>query len=207
MLEGGTLSVDPQGTIQQGKLDDLTMMRGIALQDPMSLRAMYDKYSPLVFTIAMRMLHRREDAEDIVADVFWELWEKSSRYDQTRASPSTYLVTLARSRCIDRTRRKSYRQQMTMGSIDEGAAGTDAPADGVAILDEQRQLVRSALSKLDDTQRQAVEAAYYEGLSHSEIADKLGKPLGTIKTHIRQGLIRLREALRKDGLTDGSISK
>lgn len=176
--------------------EDLELMRRIADREPAALRALYDRHAGLVYTIALRILRKPEDAEELVTDVFQELWDKSSRYDQARAAPVTYIVTLARSRCIDRTRRKAHRAQMTLESIEDAAAVSDqTPADDV-VLGEQQALVRRALSRLDENQRAAVEAAYYDGLSHSEIAEKLGKPLGTVKTHIRQGLIRLRDALR-----------
>lgn len=181
------------------KAEDIELMRGIADRDPNALRAMYDKHASLVYTIALRMLRRPEEAEDLVSDVFWELWDKSSRYDQTRAAPTTYLVTLARSRAIDRTRRKASRPQLTIDSVEEmGPISDGSPADD-AELTEQRQRVRDALASLDPNHREAVEAAYYGGLSHTEIAAKLGKPLGTVKTYIRQGLIRLRDAMRRDG--------
>ncbi len=188
--------------IPQSRAEDVQLMRRIAERDPKALRAMYDKHSALVYTIALRMLKRPEDAEELVTDVFWELWEKSSRYDQTRASPTTYLVTLARSRCIDRTRRKAYRQQLTLESIEDAAGISDgSPADDAAAV-EQGEIVRSALAGLEPNQRQAIEAAYFDGLSHTEIAEKLEKPLGTVKTYIRQGLIRLRDAMRKSQLKD-----
>lgn len=181
------------------KAEDIELMRGIAERDPGALRAMYDKHAALVYTIALRMLRRPEEAEDLVSEVFWELWDKSSRYDQTRAAPTTYLVTLARSRAIDRTRRKASRPQLTVEAVEDVAPLTDGSPADEAEMTEQRQRVREALASLEPNHREAVEAAYYEGLSHTEIAAKLGKPLGTVKTYIRQGLIRLRDAMRKDG--------
>ncbi len=188
------MSAEP---ISQSKADDLVLMRGIAEQDPNALKAMYDKHASLVYTIAYRILRRTEDAEDLVSEVFFELWEKSSRYDQTRAAPTTYLVTLTRSRCIDRTRRKSYKQQMSMRSVDDVTPFSSVASPDNVSDREQSQIVRNALASLDPNQRKAVESAYYDGLSHTEIAEQLGKPLGTVKTYIRQGLIRLRDVLRK----------
>jgi RNA polymerase sigma-70 factor (ECF subfamily) len=171
-------------------------MRGIAERDPAAFRAFYDKHAGLVHTVALRILRRRQDAEEVVEDVFWEIWEKSSRYDQTRSSPVTYLVTLTRSRCIDRTRRKGHRSMLTLDSLDTSAASaSDTPADS-ASLDEQAQAVRAALAQLDENQRCAIQAAYFDGLSQTEIAEKMNKPLGTVKTYVRQGLIRLRQFLR-----------
>lgn len=173
-------------------------MRRIALRDPNALRAMYDKYSSMVYTIGLRVLGRPEEAEELVSEVFWELWDKSSRYDRSRAAPTTYLVTLARSRAIDRSRRKANRATGTTEVVEELAPITGtSPAEEVE-LDEQQERVREALKSLDPNHRQAIESAYYDGLSHTEIAQKLGKPLGTIKTYIRQGLIRLRDAMRNE---------
>jgi RNA polymerase sigma-70 factor (ECF subfamily) len=183
-------------TKAESKAEDLSLMRRIAERDPAALRAFYDKHSGLVYTLALRVLNKPDDAEELVGDVFWEVWEKSSRYDQTRSSPLTYLVTLARSRCIDRTRRKGYRQNARMQQVDETSAFSDVTPDEDVSRDEQAGIVRSALAGLDENHRKMLEAAYYDGLTHTEIAERFNKPLGTVKTYIRQGLIRLRNALR-----------
>jgi RNA polymerase sigma-70 factor (ECF subfamily) len=179
------------------KAEDIELMRRIADRDPAALRELYDKHSGLIYTLALRILNKPDDAEELVGDVFLEIWEKSSRYDQTRSSPVTYLVTLARSRCIDRTRRKGYRQQARMSQVEEGSAFSDVTPDEDVSRSEQANIVRSALAELDDNHRQVLEAAYFDGLTHTEIAERFDKPLGTVKTYIRQGLIRLRDALRK----------
>ena len=181
------------------KAADIALMKRIAERDPAAVRELYDRHAGLVYAIALKMLKRRDEADELVTDLFWELWNKSARYDPTRAAPVTYIVTLARSRCIDRLRRSG---RHTATSLDAGAqqqaTNDPSPLDDV-LLDENRVLVREALNTLDGNQRLALESAYYEGLTHSEIAEKLGKPLGTVKTYIRQGLIRLREAMRKTG--------
>ena len=181
------------------KAIDLALMRRIAERDPTALRELYDRHAGLVYAIALKMLKSRDEADELVTDIFWELWNRADRYDPVRAAPVTYIVTLSRSRGIDRLRR-SRRHPTT--SLDAGAQQQEAPDINPledALADEDRGLVRRALAQLDTNQRQALESAYYEGLTHSEIAEKLGKPLGTVKTYIRQGLIRLREALRKTG--------
>ena len=179
------------------KAADIAIMKRIADRDPAALRELYDRHAGLVYAIALKMLKRRDEADELVTELFWELWNKSARYDPVRAAPVTYIVTLARSRCIDRLRRSG---RHPTASLDAGAQqqSTDdpSPLDDV-LLDENRVLVREALNQLEGNQRQALESAYYDGLTHSEIAEKLGKPLGTVKTYIRQGLIRLREAMRK----------
>ena len=184
-------------TKAESKAEDLSLMRRIAERDPAALRELYDKHSGLIYTLALRVLNKPDDAEELVGDVFWEVWEKSSRYDQSRSSPLTYLVTLARSRGIDRTRRKGYRQNAKMQQVDEGSASSEVTPDEDVSRGEQAGIVRSALAGLDDNHRKVLEAAYYDGLTHTEIAERFNKPLGTVKTYIRQGLIRMRDALRK----------
>lgn len=176
-------------------------MRRIAERDPAALRALYDRHAGLVFAIAMKIVHQRDDAADITEDVFFELWDKASRYDASRSAPGTYIVMLARSRSIDRARRRPREATVPLDKSPEPSfAGVDTPS-GQAVLHEQQSLVRQAMSKLDPLQREVLSEAYFGGLSHTEIAEKLNKPLGTIKTYIRQGLIRLREQLRRNSGT------
>ena len=176
-------------------------MQRIAERDPAALRALYDRHAGLVFAIGMKILHNRDDAADVTEDVFFELWDKASRYDASRSAPGTYIVMLARSRCIDRARR---RPREAAASLDRSAepsfTGLNTPP-GQAVLHEQQLLVRQAMERLEPLQRQVLSEAYFGGLSHTEIAEKLDKPLGTIKTYIRQGLIRLREQLRRNNGT------
>ena len=178
--------------------DDFELMRGIASRDPSALRDLYDRHSGLVYALCLRILRNPAEAEDLLVDTFFEAWEKFGRYDPARGSPLTYLTTLARSRVIDRLRsRASANSKVKLADVDDVTppASQPGPLDK-SIADERRATVVAALDQLDPQQRQAIEAAYYDGLSHSEISEKLGKPLGTVKTWIRTGLIRLRESLR-----------
>ena len=182
--------------VQDIPVDDFPLMRSIAARDQAAFRLFYDRHSDLVYALCLRILRNRADAEELLVDVFWELWERAARYEEARGNPRTYLLTLARSRAIDRLRAR----RVATADIDhaEPAATTDSSDDPVksAISAESRLAIRQAIDRLDPQQRQAIECAYYEGLSHSEIADKLNKPLGTVKTYIRQGLIHLRELVR-----------
>jgi RNA polymerase sigma-70 factor (ECF subfamily) len=190
---------EPEGVIvlpDAGAPDDYAIMDAIAAGDSTAMRTLYDRHSGLVFAMCLRML-----AEELLSEIFWELWDRRDRYDANRASPLTYLLTLTRSRGIDRQRAR--RSRPVMASLDSGepargVGNPSAPVDPLkqTIAGEHSALVRGALSRLEPQQRQAIECAYFDGLSHSEIAEKLNKPLGTIKTYIRQGLIRLREAVR-----------
>jgi len=171
-------------------------MEGIAARDPSALQRLYDRHASLVLAVCVRILHDRAEAEDVLVDVFWELWDRFERYDAKRGNPLTYLTTLARSRAIDRRRSRGKLRPVDLDATAPAVAPTtDSPEKG-AVADENRALVKRALLGLDPTQRQAIECAFYDGLTHTEIAEKLGKPLGTVKTYIRQGLIRLRQSLR-----------
>jgi RNA polymerase sigma-70 factor, ECF subfamily len=181
--------------------DDYALMEAIVSGDTAALAALYDRHSGLVFTLCLRILNDRSEAEDLLTDVFWELWSRADRYDPARGSPLTYLLTLSRSRAIDRRRtgmrhRRVHWEENQMG--EQGSeSGEASPLDG-AISKELGCKIRAAVARLDPAQRQAVELSFFDDLSHGEIAERLGKPLGTIKTHIRQGLIRLREFVRMD---------
>ena len=178
--------------------DDLSLMDAIAAGDRKALALLYERHAPLLLAICRRVLNDADEADDVLVDVMFEVWAKADRFNASRGNPVTYLTTLARSRSIDRRRSRASRPPL---GGDGSAELSNRPAHGAdpfehAELDEQSTRVRAALSDLTDDQRVAVECAYYEGLSHSEVANKLGKPLGTVKTLIRHGLIRLRDALR-----------
>ncbi|HEY1923368.1 MAG TPA: sigma-70 family RNA polymerase sigma factor [Tepidisphaeraceae bacterium] len=181
--------------------DDFELMLLIEQQNPGALSQLYDRYGGLVFTLGLRMLRDRGEAEELVSDVFLELWRRCERYDSSRGAPLAYLVTLARSRAIDRQRSAAFRAKTNLSaadSLDSGnpSAAPDPPSS--AIIVENRKRVRAALQQLEPPYRQAVELAFFDGLSHTQIAQRLDKPLGTIKTYVRQGLIRLRDCLRKE---------
>lgn len=179
--------------------DDYDLMQRIERRDVDALGAMYDRYGGLIFTLGLRILHSREEAEELVSDVFLEIWRCAERYDANRGAPMTYLVTLGRSRAIDRQRSAKSRSRGVV-SFDVGS-DTQSTAPGpsmAATLEENALRVRSAMGQLEPIYRQAVELAFFDGLTHTQIAERLNKPLGTIKTYVRQGLIRLRDSLRKE---------
>ena len=180
--------------------DDLTLMDAIAAGDRAALACLYDRHAPLLLAVCRRILNDADEADEVLIDVFYEVWARADRFDATRGNPLTYLVTLARSRSIDRRRSIGARPPLRSDRSAELAArpdGTDGPLVH-SQMGEQAHRLRVALADLDPDQRTALECAFYEGLSHTEVAAKLGKPLGTVKTLIRQGLIRLRGILRID---------
>jgi RNA polymerase sigma-70 factor (ECF subfamily) len=181
--------------------DDFELMALIERQNPSALAQLYDRYGGLVFTLGLRMLRDRGEAEELVSDVFLELWRRCERYDATRGAPLAYLVTLTRSRAIDRQRSAAFRAKTNLSGADALDSGNPSKApdpSASAIIVENRKRVRNAMQQLDPLYRQAVELAFFDGLSHTQIAQQLDKPLGTVKTYIRQGLIRLRDCLRKE---------
>ena len=161
-----------------------------------ALSILYDRYGGLVYTLALKLLDCRDRAEDLTQDVFLSFW-KQQKFDPTRAKLSSYLCLITRSKAIDKLRSRQSEQK----SIDRLQQSVVAEANLPTPLDyatqsEQQTIVRQSLSLLSERQRQVLELSYYHDLSQSEIATKLNLPLGTVKTHMRQGLIKLRQLLQ-----------
>jgi RNA polymerase sigma-70 factor (ECF subfamily) len=183
-------------------VDDQTSDREAVVRmsagDPEGLSRLYDRHARAVFSLALRIVEDRAEAEDIVQDVFSQAWFQARRYDHARAPVAGWLLMMARSRAIDRLRSRRVRPDHSPAFDDHQFDTVVDPAprqDLEAISAEQAGRVRSALEALPPGQRRAIELAYYEGLTHTEIAERLGEPLGTVKTRIRLGMLRLREAL------------
>ncbi len=178
---------------------DLDLIEKIRQGDQSALDLLYKRYSSPVYSLVWKILQNSEEAEDVALDVFWQVWRQADRYDPARGAPPAWIFTLARSRAIDRLRSRSRREDRTI-SIDDPNLHFDpldenASPDQVVSFRQSRDAVRAAMEKLSAVQREAVELAFLKGMTHVEIAEKLGQPLGTVKTRIRQGLIRLRKHL------------
>ena len=173
---------------------DVEWLHAIARGDERALASLYDQYARILFGLILRILNDREEAEDVLQEVFLQVWRRAKDFDEARGRPFTWLVTLARSRAIDRLRSLNSRQRAATEAAREVSEEiSDAAAD--AQKSEQGEIVRRALAELPEEQRRALLLAYYEGLSQSEIAVRLGTPLGTVKTRMRSGLMKLRELL------------
>jgi RNA polymerase sigma-70 factor, ECF subfamily len=187
--------VPPMTDVQ---LDDTTLMAQIAQRDPSALSALYDRYARMVYAIADRSLRSPEESEEIVLDVFAQVWRIADRYDSTKSRADTWLFMLTRSRVLDRLRQLQRRtpasgQMLDIAEIQTPASGVD-PVEA-AVLSERREQVTTVLRQLPTEQQLVLELAYYQGLTHREIAAQTSLSLGTVKTRIRLGLNKLRSAL------------
>ncbi|MFO0700304.1 MAG: sigma-70 family RNA polymerase sigma factor [Nitrospira sp.] len=164
--------------------------------DQAALATFYDRTSPQVFGFVYKILNNREAAEEVTLDVYTQVWRQAHTYDQTRGTPGAWLMTLARTRAIDRFRAGAIEQGRleSLEAVELFASPDETPEQDVE-GQERRRYVQQALAVLTSEQRQSIALAYFYGLSQSEIAEKLQLPLGTVKTRIRFGMIRLREAL------------
>jgi RNA polymerase sigma-70 factor, ECF subfamily len=163
---------------------------------------LYDRHSRAIYSLALRMLTDSAEAEDVVQDVFTQAWRQASRYDAARAPVVGWLLVIARARALDRLRARKSRISVT--ALDPATTDPVDPGlalDQQAISNEDAVRVRTALAALPAVQREAIELAYFKGLSQSDIAEQLSQPLGTVKTRMRAGLLKLRDVLRLPGST------
>lgn len=178
--------------------DDRSCMDRVRAGDMRALEELYDRYSGLLYSAALRILGRPADAEEALQEAWLQAWNRADSFDPARGAVPAWLLTLARSRAIDRLRTRASRQRVEQVVADDPPVQTiEEPPATV----EQRQLqqkVVAALDTLGPQQRQVLELAYFGGLSQSEIASRLGAPLGTVKSWTRQGLLRLRELLPQE---------
>ena len=189
----------PQDSMEPGTpdYDWAALIRKVAEGDQSALTVLYDSTSRPVFGLILRVVNDRSIAEEVLLDVYTQVWRQASAYDVKRGAPLAWLMMIARTRGIDRLRSGKYEQQNkeSLEAIGDITAGTASP-EADTVNSERRQLVRSAIETLSAEQREVIELAYYSGLSHSEIALKLGQPLGTVKTRTRLGMTKLRDLLR-----------
>jgi RNA polymerase sigma-70 factor (ECF subfamily) len=176
---------------------DATLVVQLLHRDMRAFEQLYDRHSRIVYALVLRILQQASTAEEVVQDVFLQLWRNAGQYQSDRGPFVPWLLTLARNRALDHLRLKSERQRRREDQAEELIAISRAPEYEKA-LDEKRRAerVRSLIGTLSAPQKKAIEMAYFEGLSHSEIANALQEPLGTVKSWIRNGLLRLKEGLQ-----------
>jgi RNA polymerase sigma-70 factor, ECF subfamily len=179
---------------EQAQTSDSELLHAIARGDEQALASLYDRYRLILFGLILRILHSRPEAEDVLQDVFIQVWKRAADFDESRGRPFTWLVTLCRSRTIDRLRALESRQRTANEAVQEAEESvSDSEQD--AMRAEQSAVVRQCLGDLPREQRETLVLAYFEGLTQTEIASRLGAPLGTVKTRMRSGMIKLREML------------
>ncbi len=177
--------------------DWAALIERMAGGDESALSSLYDRSSRLIFGLLLRILNDAGLAEEVMLDVYMQVWRQAGKYDRSRGKTLAWVVTIARSRAIDRLRSNVSRERVVQRSVEGTPLVDENAALDAAIRSEKSQLVRSALAQIPEEQRRALMLAYLDGLTQTEIAAHLDQPLGTVKTRMRSGLRKLNELLRK----------
>jgi RNA polymerase sigma-70 factor (ECF subfamily) len=183
---------------------DRNIMARIKARDASALSELYDQYSRLLFGLILSILKKRVEAEDTLQEVFTQIWEKAEQFDLERGTVYSWIVSLTRNKAIDRLRSKVYKEQKKQSaSLDNEDVFYPLYSDETdpleqTILSDRAKKLRDALDQISDKQRKVLQVAYFNGMSQSEIADEYDIPLGTVKTRMRDGMIKLRELLAKE---------
>jgi len=172
------------------------LIQQVAQQDREAFSQLYDRCSSLVFSLAMRMLRVRSDAEDLLQEVFVQVWRQAQNYSAERGSPEAWIINIARSRAIDKIRSIRRMEKSFVLTDDPARAESSENVETAAASSEAKLAMNSALANLPEAQRKVLEMAYFDGLTQTEIAARLKEPLGTVKTRMRSGIQRLREIVR-----------
>jgi RNA polymerase sigma-70 factor, ECF subfamily len=176
--------------------DLVSLVERVATGDQSALAELYDATNRFIYSLVLRVLGDMSSAEEALVDIYTQVWRKAAGYDANRGAPLAWMATIARSRAIDRLGSgwQDQHRKEPLDVLGDAPAKASGPEE-FAAASERQTLVREALNVLTPEQRQVIELAYYSGLSHSEIAAKLNRPLGTVKTRTRLGMMKLREAL------------
>lgn len=185
---------------------DRALLRRIVAKEPQALGELYDHYNRLLFGLLLSILKKRTEAEDLLQEVFTQIWEKADQFDAASGSAYTWICTITRNKAIDRLRSKVYKEQKKQSSsLDDDDvhvtlySSENNPLEDT-ILNERAKLVKQAMEQLSDKQREVIEVAYFEGKTQSEISEEFDVPLGTIKTRMRDAMIKLRTLLADEAV-------
>ncbi len=173
---------------------DTALLRRIRDRDEPALSEFYDRHASFVYSLARSVLRDDGEAEDVAQDVFFRVWERADAFDASRGSPLAWLTTLTRRLAIDRTRSRTHRARGREASLEVVAATAGTGGDVIERSAEANEVL-AAIEQLEPAYRDVIRLSYYEGLSHSSIATKLGAPLGTVKSRLREGVTQLRRIL------------
>ncbi len=173
------------------------LLRRIAAREHAALGELYDGMGGVVFSLAMRMLSDQREAEEVVQDVFLQIWNKAGTFDGLLGSVLSWSLGITRNRCIDYLRARQRRTRIVAEAAIESAEEPESVGPGANALGEaEQEAVRAAVAGLPPEQHQAISMAFFGGMTHQEIADVLGEPLGTVKARIRRGMLKLKESLQ-----------
>lgn len=190
--------------------EEVELLRRVAAGDEAAFARLYDRFARPLFAVAMRILREVTAAEDMLQDVFVQIWERAAQYDVSSGKPFTWLVVLTRNKCIDRLRARQRREKLGETMLElEAAQPAAAPGGPPELMDlnEQVATMRQALAELRAEQRHALELAFLHGLTQTEIAAHLAVPLGTVKARIRRGMLQLRARLERGPEPDHGLAR
>ena len=180
------------------RAEEFELLRRIAQRERAAFEDLYSRYANILYASALKFVKEDADAQDVVQDVFIQIWDKAKLYDPAKGKPLTWALTLTRNRAIDRIRaiqrRTRLRDEFEQETFIDESAGVREALSGVD-ASEKGQILRAAVSQLSPQQKKVIELAYFGGLTQTEIAEKLGEPLGTVKARARRGLLKLKELL------------
>lgn len=177
---------------------EIDLIKRVANGDQTAFAVLYDRLSPILYSVALRMMNDASEAEDVLQDGFVYIWQRAGTFDPNRGGPISWTILIVRNKAIDRlrVRLRGERLQELVSVSSELAADKDDQSALEPFLRERRVQVKSALATLPDEQREALHLAFFSGLTHQQIAEKIAAPLGTIKARIRRGLLQLRQLLQ-----------
>lgn len=177
------------------------LLSRVALGDRNAFRSLYDATSPSLFGVAVRILNRRDRAEDVIQDAFVSVWQRAATYSAAASQPMTWLTAIVRNRALDVLRSESLRATETLHDEETGETHEppDERPDPLGLLEQATEAlaIRDCMNEIQSTQRQCLALAYYHGLSHAEVAERLSAPIGSVKAWIRRGLDRLKRCLER----------
>lgn len=187
--------MNSQNTIDAAHAEDILLMGRVAARDQQAFALLFDRHAPIVLGVLSRLLGDRALAEEILQEAFLQAWQQAERYQPALATPRGWLLMMARSRALDRLRSRSARQRREDEVMREVPAAAEPTGTAVIEADERRRHVVEAMSALPAEQRECIELAFFGGLTHTEIAERLQAPLGTVKSRILLGMNKLRQSL------------
>jgi RNA polymerase sigma-70 factor, ECF subfamily len=183
---------------EDARAEEFDLLRRIAQRERSAFEDLYSRYVNILYASALKFVKEDADAQDVVQDVFIQIWDKAKLYDPAKGKPLTWALTLTRNRAIDRIRaiqrRTRLRDEFEQETFVDESAGVREALSGVD-ASEKGQILRKAVSQLSPQQKKVIELAYFGGFTQTEISEKLGEPLGTVKARARRGLLKLKELL------------